>query len=60
MVRYKAKEATEMEFRPDELIKAREVEGLKAYRKLMKLLSKKDIKSIEKSARAFHKNFKLG
>jgi hypothetical protein len=44
----------------DSVLKAREEEGLKALRKLQKLLTKKDLINIEKSAKQFHNNFRLG
>ncbi len=42
------------------LLKSREEEGLKALRKLQKILTKRDLINIEKSAKEFHDNFKLG
>ncbi len=44
----------------DSVLKAREEEGLKALRKLQKILTKRDLINIEKSAKEFHDNFKLG
>ncbi len=49
-----------LEVRSMELLKAKEAEGLKAFKKLQKLLTKKDIDNIEKSMRAFRSSFKLG
>ena len=42
------------------MLKAREAEGQKAFKQFMKFLTKKDIKNIEDSVKAFHANFKLG
>ena len=43
-----------------DLVKARKAGGLKALYRLREILTKRDIKSIEKSVREFHTNFKLG
>ena len=42
------------------LLKAREAEGLKAFKKLQRLLTKSDVDNIERSMRVFRAKFKLG
>lgn len=42
------------------LLKAREAEGLKAFKRLQKLLTKSDVDNIERSMRVFRAKFKLG
>jgi hypothetical protein len=53
-------EKTKMEVKSRVMLRNREAAGMRAYKKLLKLLSTEDVKEIEKSAREFHKNFKLG
>ncbi len=51
---------TRLDVKSRSLLKARETEGLKAFKRLQKLLTKKKIDNIEKSMRSFRTHFKLG
>ncbi len=48
---------TRLDVKSISLLKAKEAEGLKAFRKLQRLLSKRDIENIEKSMKAFRVHF---